>query len=47
MNTKLLTPRTTIPTATPRATRGAAGVIAQYIQDLTHAATQGAGAAAA
>ena len=24
-----------------------AGVIAQYIQDLTHAATQGAGAAAA
>jgi hypothetical protein len=25
-----------IATSTPRARRGAAGVIAQYIQDLTH-----------
>ena len=32
---------------TPRATRGAAAVIAQYIQDLTTSVTQGPRAAAA
>ena len=32
---------------TPRATRGAAAVIAQYIQDLTNSVTQGPRAAAA
>jgi hypothetical protein len=32
---------------TPRAARGAAAVIAQYIQDLTHSVTQGPRAAAA
>jgi hypothetical protein len=31
--------------ATPRARRGAAAVIAQYIQDLTHPADSGAAAA--
>jgi hypothetical protein len=44
-DTQLLpTPNTT---AAPRARRGAAAVIAQYIQDLTHPADSDAYAAAA
>ena len=40
-------PSTDPTTTTPRATRGAAAVIAQYIQDLTSPATHGTRAAAA
>ncbi len=40
-------PQTQTTSTTPRATRGAAAVIAQYIQDLTHSVTQGPRAAAA
>jgi hypothetical protein len=42
----LITP-STIVTSTPRARRGAAGVIAQYIQDLTHPSEPDLSAAAA
>jgi hypothetical protein len=35
-NPSPLIPTTEITPATPRARRGAAAVIAQYIQDLTH-----------
>jgi len=45
---QLLSPQTQTTSTTPRATRGAAAVIAQYIQDLTtHPVTQGPCAAAA
>jgi hypothetical protein len=44
---ELLPPQTQTTSATPRATRGAAVVIAQYIQDLTNSVTQGPRAAAA
>jgi hypothetical protein len=45
---QLLPPQTETTPTTPRATRGAAAVIAQYIQDLTtHPATQDPCAAAA
>jgi hypothetical protein len=44
---ELLLPQTTTTSVTPRAIRGAAAVIAQYIQDLTHPIAQGPGAAAA
>jgi hypothetical protein len=46
-NTQLLLPQTQTTTSTPRATRGAAAVIAQYIQDLTNSVTQDPCAAAA
>jgi hypothetical protein len=39
--------QTQTTSTTPRAARGAAAVIAQYIQDLTHSVTQGPRAAAA
>jgi hypothetical protein len=42
-----LSPQTQTTSTTPRATRGAAAVIAQYIQDLTNSVTQGPRAAAA
>jgi hypothetical protein len=45
---QLLLPQTQTASTTPRATRGAAAVIAQYIQDLTtHPVTQDPCAAAA
>ena len=44
---QLLLPQTQTTSTTPRATRGAAAVIAQYIQDLTNSVTQGPRAAAA
>jgi hypothetical protein len=39
--------QTQTTSTTPRAARGAAAVIAQYIQDLTNSVTQGPRAAAA
>jgi hypothetical protein len=48
MSTSELLPQQAQTTSTtPRATRGAAAVIAQYIQDLTNSVTQGSRAAAA
>ena len=44
---ELSLPQTPTTSTTPRATRGAAAVIAQYIQDLTNSVTQGPRAAAA
>jgi hypothetical protein len=44
---QLLPSQTPTTSTTPRATRGAAAVIAQYIQDLTNSVTQGPRAAAA
>jgi hypothetical protein len=46
-NSQLLLTKSQITSTTPRATRGAAAVIAQYIQDLTNHVAQGARAAAA
>ena len=40
-NTELPSPTNETPASTPRETRGAAAVIAQYIQDLTSPATHG------
>jgi hypothetical protein len=42
-----LPPTTETPASTPRETRGAAAVIAQYIKDLTTTATHGPRAATA
>jgi hypothetical protein len=47
MDTPTSSPMTETPTSTPRETRGAAAVIAQYIKDLTTPATHGPRAAAA
>jgi hypothetical protein len=46
-NTDFISPSTETATTTPRATRGAAAVIAQYIQDLTSPTTLGPRTAAA
>ena len=42
-----LPPTTETPSRTPRETRGAAAVVAQYIKDLTNPATHGPRTAAA
>jgi hypothetical protein len=46
-NSQLLLTQSQTTPSTPRATRGAAAVIAQYIQDLTNHVAQGPRAAAA
>jgi hypothetical protein len=46
-NTQTSSPTTETPARTPRETRGAAAVIAQYIKDLTTSAAPGPRAAAA
>ena len=46
-NTELPSHTNETPASTPRETRGAAAVIAQYIKDLTTSATHGPRTAAA